>query len=498
MYIIERNEDTKCFQQKNIFPGEEKWEQIKEHISSFIQTSKYMYNGGWAIHHFLKSLDIGLQIYNENDVCDSTDFDMFGPSPVEDLIKLGESMRAKFPDMTFTVNNGMHPNQYTILINYLGTKLVDWIYISPNVFKYVPSITYENGITCLHPRVELLRQYNMLSNIYLMAPDKDFNKAMKRIDMLEKYAMIPWMKDNDLWDARKLKGLLHSKPQVGDIEKQQTIQAQLVSKWMKSQKYVAKVGEASFNEMYDFREDKHIELEFVVHDAVYTKVQSNLIQFLKGVCKDMDIRYKDVNVIQHETFIGVIGPLYNGWVDFTLHNVHICRLYSLATPVHMYDVENKICSYFFNMAHMMWRSLYLQYMKKDTLAKYFDAMVCYSFKKHYNEPENKMYVLNMKKESTLGVIPSRNFYMVNNLLRKQGIGFFRYIIDGVSEKKNKDKIKRADFYYKEYEGKATFKTTLDKIQGNKLIDLPYLYERMKSSNEPQKTNNTNKKINKNK
>jgi hypothetical protein len=330
-----------------------------------------------------------------------------------------------------------------------------------------------------------------------MAPDKDFNKAMKRIDMLEKYAMIPWMKDNNLWDARKLKGLLLHTSQVKNAEKQQTLQSQLLSKWIDSQKYVAKVGEASFHEMYDINDDKHIELEFVVHDAVYTKVQSNLIQFLKGACKDMEVKYKDVNVVQHETFIGVIGPLYNGWVDFTLNNILICRLYSLATPVHMYDVEKKICSYFFNMAHMMWRSLYLQYMKNDTLSKHFDTMVSYSFKKHYIEPENKMYVLNMRKESTLGVIPSRNFYMVNNLLRKQGIGFFRYVIDGVSEKKNKDKVKRTDFYYKEYEGKATFKTTLDRIQGNKLIDLPYLYERMKSNNETPKSDNKKKKNNKN-
>jgi hypothetical protein len=476
MYIIERSEDTKCFQQKNIFPGEEKWEQIKEHIATFIQTRKYMYNGGWAIHHFLKSLNIGLQIYDENDICDSTDFDMFGPSPVEDLIKLGESMKAKFPDMTFTVNNGMHPNQYTIIINFLGVKLVDWIYISPNVYKYVPTITYDNGITCLHPRVELLRQYNMLSNIYLMAPDKDFNKAMKRIDLLEKYAMIPWMKENDMWDARKLKGALHSKAK----EEQQPLQSHLLTKWLKTQKYVAKVGEASFNAMYDM-DTKGSQLEFVVHDAVYNKVLSNLIQEIKGMCKEMDIKFRDVKVDQYETFIGVIGPLYNGWVDFTLDKVLICRLYSLATPVHMYDVEGKVCSYFFNMAHMMWRSLYLQYMKKEDDAKFYDTMVSYAFKKHFNEPKHRMYILNMKKESTLGVVPSRNFYMVSNLLRKQGIGFFRYMIDGVSEKKNKDKIKRSDFYYKEYEGKSTFKTTLDKIQGNKMNELSYLYERMKSS-----------------
>jgi hypothetical protein len=249
---------------------------------------------------------------------------------------------------------------------------------------------------------------------------------------------------------------------------------------LKTQKYVAKVGEASFNAMYDM-DTKGSQLEFVVHDAVYNKVLSNLIQEIKGMCKEMDIKFRDVKVDQYETFIGVIGPLYNGWVDFTLDKVLICRLYSLATPVHMYDVEGKVSSYFFNMAHMMWRSLYLQYMKKEDDAKFYDTMVSYAFKKHFNEPKHRMYILNMKKESTLGVVPSRNFYMVSNLLRKQGIGFFRYMIDGVSEKKNKDKIKRSDFYYKEYEGKSTFKTTLDKIQGNKMNELSYLYERMKSS-----------------
>lgn len=500
MYEIERSEDTKCFQQKYIFPGEEKWEQIKEQISSFIKTTQYMYNGGWAIHHFLTSLDNGLKIYNEDDICDSTDFDMFGPSPVEDLIKLGEVLRKQFPDMTFNINNGMHPNQYTILINFLGTKLVDWIYISPRVYKHIPSITYKNGVTCIHPRIELLRQYNMLSNIYLMAPDKDFNKAMKRIELLEKYAMIPWLKENDLWDLRKLKSLISLKitksfntDTVKDYENIVKIQNDIVSEWNKNQKYVSKLGHTVFNEVYKFNhQNTYSLLEFVVHDAVFSKALGSMIQFLKLKCKDYDISFDTIDISQHETFIGVIGPLYNGWVDFKVKDVLLCRLYSLGTPVHMYDIENRLCSYFFNMAHMMWRSLYSSYMDNKSEKEIYDVMVAYSFKKYLTHPDEKLYILNMKKESTLGIIPSRNFYMVNNLLRKQGIGFFRFMIDGVNEKKNKSKLKKEDFFYKNYDGKITFRTTLAKIKNNRLPDLNYLYERIKS-----KVKDTNNKDNNN-
>ena len=482
-YSIERNEDTKCFQQKYIFPGEEKWEQIKEQISNFIKTRQYMYNGGWAIHHFLTSLDTGLKIYNEEDICDTTDFDMFGPSPVEDLIKLGEVLRKEFPDMTFNVNNGMHPNQYTILINFLGTKLVDWIYISPKVYKHIPNITYKNGVTCIHPRIELMRQYNMLSNIYLMAPDKDFNKALKRIELLEKHAMIPWLKEKELWDLRKLKSLLSLKFNINNDEKVINIQSSLVNDWNKNQKYVSKVGHIAFNEMNKVgSNDNYSLLEFVVHDAVFSKALTSLFQFLKSKCKEQELSFDMINIAQYETFIGVIGPLYNGWVDIKIKDVLICRLYSLATPVHMFDIDNKICSYFFNMAHMMWRNLYSSYIDSTNEADLYDIMVAYSFKKYINTPNDKLYILNMNKESTLGVIPSRNFYMVNNLLRKQGIGFFRFMIDGVNEKKNKSKLKKEDFFYKNYEGKTIFRTNLAKIKNNRLPDLNYLYERIKSKN----------------
>lgn len=482
-YTIERNEDTKCFQQKYIFPGEEKWEKIKEQISSFIKTRQYMYNGGWAIHHFLTSLDTGLKIYNEEDICDTTDFDMFGPSPVEDLIKLGEVLRNEFPEMTFNVNNGMHPNQYTILINFLGTKLVDWIYISPKVYKHIPSITYKNGVTCIHPRIELLRQYNMLSNIYLMAPDKDFNKALKRIELLEKHAMIPWMKEQGLWDIRKLRSLVSTIFYISDDEKIISIQKTLLDDWNINQKYVSKVGHIVFNEMNKVTPKTNYSLlEFVVHDAIFSKALSSLIQFLKSKCKELTISFDSVDITQYETFIGVIGPLYNGWVDFKIKDTLICRLYSLATPVHMYDTEKKLCSYFFNMAHMMWRNLYLSYLNNTNEAHLYDVMVAYSFKRFITNHDDKLYVLNMNKESTLGVIPSRNFYMVNNLLRKQGIGFFRFMIDGVNEKKNKTKLKKDDFYYKNYEGKSTFRTNLAKIKNNRLPEINYLYERIKSKN----------------
>ena len=259
------------------------------------------------------------------------------------------------------------------------------------------------------------------------------------------------------------------------------LQNGLVSEWNKNQKYVSKLGHLVFNEMHQATTtNSYSLLEFVVHDAVFPKALTSLILHLKSKCKEYDISSDTIDISQYETFIGVIGPLYNGWVDFKIKDTLLCRIYSLGTPVHMYDIENKLCSYFFNMAHMMWRSLYSSYIDDKNEKDMYDTMVAYSFKKYLTHPKNKPYILNMNKESTLGVIPSRNFYMVNNLLRKQGIGFFRFMIDGVNEKKNKTKLKKEDFYYKNYEGKVTFRTTLGKIKNNRLPELNYLYERIKS------------------
>lgn len=490
-YSIERDEDTKCFQQKYVYPGVEKWDQMQKEITAFIKTRKYMFNGGWAIHHFLKSLNKGLIIYDENDICDTTDFDMFGPSPAEDLIKLGEHLKAKIPEMTFTVNNGMHPNQYVVLVNFMGLKLVDWIYISPKVYKFVPSITYKDGVTCLHPRVELLRQYNMLSNLYLIAPDKDFNKALKRISLLEQYAFEPWIKEANLWDARKnnttYKNFVEY-PLNKNIKADKTqciqLQSQLNKEWFSQQKYVAKLGQAAFLELVGSKKPvSYIGLEYVVHDAVFQKCTVNLIQYLKNICKAQNINQERIDLVQYEPFIAVIGPMYNGWLDVKIDDVVLCRLYSLATPVHMYDMSSKTSSYFFNMAHMMWRSLYLNYMRQSQEYTFYDAMVSTLYKSYTRTPKAKQFVLNMNKESTLGVIPVRNFYMVSNLLRFQKIGFFRQVIDNKVGEVQKKKIDtNPEYYYKSYEGKIVSRTYLSRCH-KKLPDLPYLYQRMVSAKE---------------
>jgi hypothetical protein len=497
MYTVERDEDTKCFQQKYIYPGLEQWESLEQHISSFIHKRQYMYNGGWAIHYFLKSLNIGLQIYDEGDICDSTDFDMFGPSPGEDLIALGNFLKTHLVDMTFTVNNGMHPNQYTIMVNFVGAKLVDWIYISPKVYKSVPSVTYKTDkgqyITCLHPRVELLRQYNMLSNIFLMAPDKDISKALKRIALLEKYALVPWIKDEKLWDGRSKKNKdveYREYPIVGarkdDKNTMVTLQEHIMSSWFNDQKYVCVVGHFAVLELLNQKstQSTFYGLEFVVHDAVFSKCVNALIVFLKDACRAQSIPFHRIDISVHEAFIGVIGPLYNGWIDVKFNNISICKLYSLATPVHIEDNEKKLCSYFFNMSHLMWRALYLRYLKHSIEAAFYDVLVARTYKTYLRKSRDTLYIVKLKKENTIGVTPARNFYMMNNMMRMQGMGM-KYVID--NKEKDSKKPKTIDFKYNDYEGKVLARVSLDKAHGSKLPQLPYLYGRIVASTKQMST-----------
>lgn len=495
-YTVDRDEDTPCFQQKYVYPGLEQWEKLEKHISFFIERkkgNKYIYNGGWAIHHFLKSLNLGLQIYEEDNVCDTTDFDMFGPSPGEDLVELAQYLKEHLPDMTFTINNGMHPNQYTIIVNFLGAKLVDWIYISPKVFKHVPTITYGEGekrVVCLHPLVELMRQYNMLSNIFLMAPNKDISKALGRIVLLEKHCLEKWIKDNKMWDGRVVRSEMFANYPIvkalSDDNKGLLIELQkrVVGEWFANQKYVCQVGHLAFETHTKIKstykvsdKDSYKGVEFVVHDAVFGKCVTSLVGFVKSVYKTEGNR---IEVSTCEPFIGVIGPLYNGWVEIKLDGVVLCRMFSLATPVHVANKENRTCSYFFNMAHMMWRALYLRYLKHEVEAKFYDAMVAKTYKTYLRNKTDKLFVVELKLSNAVGVTPVRNFYMMNNLMRAQGAGI-KYVVDNkhVSKSGTKPTI---DWKYNNYEGKTMWRQTLDKINAHKIPQLPYLYGRIVASN----------------
>lgn len=513
-YKVVRKEETKCFQQKYVYPGLEVWESLKNEIVSFLKSKKYMFNGGWAIHHFLKSLNKGLAIYDEEDICDSTDFDMFGPNPAEDLIELGEHLKLKFPELSFTVSNGMHPNQYVVIVNFMGVKLVDWIFVSQRVFRYLPSVTYKNGITCLHPIVELMRQYNMLSNMYLMAPDKDIGKALKRIALLEKLAFEPWMKEAKLWDLRKTRDF-SAYPGKGYQQLMSTPnnnlpldwQQRLIQEWTASQKYVAAVGQIGFVQLVDSLNkqkrsssksaknvsskrssvvvsDKALQdAEYVVHDAVFSKCITSLIVFLKGLCKEYNIPFQSIDLVQYEPFIGVVGPLYNGWAEVKFKNVTILRLYSLATPVHIAGENSKYASYFFNMAHTMWRSLYLRYQGEESEAKFHDMMSATMYKLYVNHPDEPIFTLNLTKEAALGVNPVRNFYMMNNKLRMQKIGSFKHACG--DKKKDVCKLdEKPEYFYNYYEGRIFSRTYLGKVISNKLPELPYLYERIKTTPKP--------------
>ncbi len=205
LYHVDREIETKCFQLKNIYPGSLMRQKLIDTVREYVSKRPHIYNGGWAIHKYLESIDPDLKIYNEQDVCEMNDFDLFGVDVIDDLIRLGYSLKKAVPELSYTVNNGVHTNQFTIGVNFLGQKLVDWIHIPKTIFDKLPTIQYKDGSVCVHPRIELLRHYYVLSDFFSVAPDKDINKLLKRIYLLEKYILIPWLQQEKLWYVKDIR-----------------------------------------------------------------------------------------------------------------------------------------------------------------------------------------------------------------------------------------------------------------------------------------------------
>jgi hypothetical protein len=571
VYVIDKPETTKCFQQKYVYPGKDQWIAIQKCVVEFIQTKRYMYNGGWSIHYFLAQIDENLKIYDENDICDTTDFDMFGPTPCEDLVGLAQHLKNNIPDMNFTVNNGLHPNQYTVGINYLGVKLVDWIYITPVVYDFVPSITYKSGITTLHPLIELLRQYNMLSNMFLMAPDKDMDKVLFRIDMLEKHALIPWIREKGFAIPKKSESAIvkmtgknvknssggssvlvpvpltlssaavavpsttmPKKPQQQlknpnkNTPSQQSpsnnsttdsilvealaLQHNIDTLWVKAQKYVCYVGYRAFIDHVSMPHHNHVfyPIDCALHDAVFGKCFVNLLSFVRTQMQNLMLNPKDVQITGHISFIGVIGPLYNGWIEIAHRGLTIFRLFSLATPVHVTNPTTRVCSYFFNMAHMMWWSLYLKFIgrSKDEVDVFY-TMTCLAYLAYLKNKTSDPFILRIQREYAVGVMPARNFYMMSNMLRAYGNGFKYSVVkkqeenvkknnvvvidikkntNNITNNKNhnnhnnhhnhhRDERQKGECDYKVYDGRVLF--TFDVAsKPHKMPELPFLYARL--------------------
>lgn len=471
LYNVDRDIETKCFQLRNIYPGEMMRQKLTDSIREYIVKRPHIYNGGWAIHKYLESIDPKLRIYNETDICEMTDFDLFGIDVIDDLIRLGYALKKAVPELSYTVNNGVHTNQFTIGVNFLGQKLVDWIHIPASVFNKLPVIKYTDGSVCVHPKIELLRHYYVLSDFFSVAPDKDINKLLKRIHLLEKYVLIPWLKDNKLWYTKDIKKRLQSNNNINEtfIKLDEYVKLN----WFEQQKFVVKIGTTTLVN----------ESEYVVHDTKFVNTSMKLMNCIRKFCKTHSIAESDITITTHEPFIGVVGPSYNGWIEVRVMGSAVLKLYSLATPVHVYDVDKRLCSYFHSMSHWMWRILYIDITDKQNISQkeQLELQIATTFKNiKYSEP---FYTVLLKKEHFIGTTPIKNIYMMNNILRYKNINTLKVLVD------DKKDVPKFNYKYNEFEGKITMSKKLNKLDKTNILTLPSLHPSIPKSDNAEKAEN---------
>jgi hypothetical protein len=366
----------------------------------------------------------------------------------------------------------VHTNQFTIGVNFLGQKLVDWIHIPKTVFDKLPTIRYKDGSVCVHPKIELLRHYYVLSDFFSVAPDKDINKLLKRIFLLEKYILIPWLQQEKLWYIKDIR--VKQKPfmqQRSELSHQ--LEKYIHATWFEPQKYVVKIEASALAN----------EIEFLVHDTRFINVSSKLIACVKRYCKEQQVDENKVIVSAHEPFIGVIGPSYNGWMEVSVQlesmDTVILRLYSHATPVHVYDREKRLCSYFHSMSHWLWRMLFLDVSSVHSVShpnqsdykqhqlQSLSLQVAIAFKNI--KYDNNAYTVLLKPDNFIGTTPIRNIYMTNNILRYKNINTVKILID------DKKDIPKFTYKYNEFEGKRIFQKKLSKMEKGAVIALPALH-----------------------
>lgn len=458
LYHVDRDMETKCFQLRNIYPGAAVRQKINDVIIDFIGKRPHIYNGGWAVHKYLESIDPKHKLYNESDICEMTDFDLFGVDVVSELVELGYALKKEIPQLSFTVNNGMHMNQFIIVVNFLGQKLVDWIHVPASIFAKLPTIRYANGDICVHPMIELLRHYYMLSNYFAIAPDKDINKVLKRIYLLEKLVMIKWLKDIQLWNKNDItKITLANQPSSVSFKQ---LDNYVVTQWFDMQKYVALINAPIISN----------ETEYVVHDSKFNIVSSKLLSCLRKFCKEHNLPENAITVTTYEPFIGVIGPSYNGWLEINIDGIDATiRLYSHANPVHVYDATKRICSYFHSMSHWLWRILMQNTLETPNKQKkeLLELQVATVFKNV--KYDDKFYTVTLKHEFFIGPSLVKSIYMTNNVLRYKNINTLKITID------DKKSVPKSTYKYNEYEGKPILKKRLNKLDKNTVLELPSLY-----------------------
>jgi len=472
-YIVNKdNEDVNCLKLKYIRPGEETFILLRDIIREYLLNTNNMFNGGWAIHNALKQIDPKLKLYDEDNICDTQDFDLFGYRPVEDLIKLANTLAKKIPksDMEFKVDPGMHVNQYRLSIIYLNNKMIDLIYVSKKIYNFLSKEKID-GYYYLDAKIEIMRQYYMITNIFLLGPEKDVAKILHRINLLEKHILKPYYAKKGYWDLRK-NNLNIEYTRDSDI----IYLNSLVKKYISSDKLICHCGLNTYYKIFNKKDSSFIEdspksvkynQEFIIHDEVFAKSSNGLLKLIQ---KNENIDCSKITVIYRDAFIGVIGPLYNGWIEIYYEDNLLYSFFSSAIPIHTY--KNKHVSFFYNMTHCMWRELYYKYIKDASKEELYSKLIARYLKQSYVLSNNPYFKYNVHIEKFVGKYPCRNYFQVSNKLRRKKQYYFSYQAPPNKQFQNKP-IK--DYFYRDFEGAILLKKKLSDLKLH--FNLNYLYRR---------------------
>ena len=350
----------------------------------------------------------------------------------------------------------------------MGIKIIDFIYISKKIYNFLEKEKI-NNFYYLDAKIELLRQYYMVTNVFLLSPDKKIEKTFDRIAKLEKYILIPYISKLGFWDLRKnvLNNITDNSKIIYEIKK-------TIKDFIKTNNYFCSVGINTYNKIFK-NYDSSMSLsnnektktklfqEYVIHDEIFYKETTKILKLLKKINDNIEI-------IDHDAFIGVIGPLYNGWIDIVYENKLLYSFYSLATPIHIY--KNKITSYFFNMSHCMWRELYFKFTKNNEMEELYIKLISKFLKQSEKNINHDFFNYTINAENFCGHYPFRNYYQVSNKLRMKNQYYFKY---NIPEQKGKTNKEITDYFYRDFEGKKLLHIKISNLKN--FFRLNYLYRR---------------------
>jgi hypothetical protein len=440
------SQQLECLQKRMTYPGgdvmESTFTDLHKQLTALHNTVLFV--GGWSMHHFLKSIDPSLALYDEtNPLCSGGDFDVFCRQPVTTLINVTRDLKRNNQQLDFSISSGMHPNQYTMSINFVGTKLVDMLYMSPRVFDALPKLTIDGNFV-LHPLVELTRQYFLLSNVFLMGPKvADIGKVLKRVAMLEEHALTApewWSEPQRGGDSALSPTGKHrwSSAQTAAV-------ARLCREWLPTTGGGALVGETALLVAETAMTAPHdlqtavvaavsnglpeLGLEIAVHDATFAQTARALLKALKDMIPKTE--HAKVRVIHRRALAGLVGPLYNGWIEVWWDRIKFVALYSHAVPVHCLTARTpdtmRVASFYHSVPHVTWTAL-LHKMDGATTARReaTRAVIEAVSRKRAFGASKPQYTYCFDAPCFAGTFPVRNFFMVWHLRRKRRQDIFQY------------------------------------------------------------------------